>query len=92
MAVIYKIKERKAEKLFEHAMELYKEAKKLKECMKELVESADDEDFNERNMGSRSSRRGNFRDDDDDDDDDVDYNERRGVPGTGRYGRSRYRG
>lgn len=25
-----------------------------------------------------------------DDDDDEDYNERRGVPGTGRYGRRRY--
>lgn len=28
--------------------------------------------------------------DDDDDDDDEDYIERRGVPGTGRYGRRRY--
>lgn len=28
--------------------------------------------------------------DDDDDDDDDDYIERRGVPGTGRYGRRRY--
>lgn len=31
---------------------------------------------------------GGYRDEDDDDDED--YNERRGVPGTGRYGRRRY--
>lgn len=43
-------------------------------------------------FGGNGSGTGGYRDDDDDDDDDddEDYNERRGVPGTGRYGRRRY--
>lgn len=47
----------------------------------EILES---EEFDERYSGGT----GGYRDEDDDDDED--YNERRGVPGTGRYGRRRY--
>lgn len=39
-------------------------------------------------VAGNGSGTGGYRDDDDDDDED--YNERRGVPGTGRYGRRRY--
>lgn len=38
--------------------------------------------------GGNGGGTGGYRDEDDDDDED--YNERRGVPGTGRYGRRRY--
>lgn len=40
------------------------------------------------NCGNNGGGTGGYRDEDDDDDED--YNERRGVPGTGRYGRRRY--
>lgn len=85
MATIIRIKERKAEKLYECAEKLHKGAKKLMQFIEEDI--MDSEDYEERDDRSMGMGRGNFRDDDDDDDD---YNERRGVPGTGRYGRRRY--
>lgn len=51
----------------------------------EILES---EEFDERYGGGNGGGTGGYRDEDDDDDED--YNERRGVPGTGRYGRRRY--
>lgn len=69
--------------------------KKCIEAQKKLMEFIEDEileseEFDERYGGSggNGSGTGGYRDDDDDDDED--YNERRGVPGTGRYGRRRY--
>ena len=104
MATIIRLKKRQANKLSECATKVYKASKKLmKYIEEEIMEGEDfDEDFDERNGGSGGSMgggggrggSGNFRDDDDDwdedDDDDEDMNERRGVPGTGRYGRRRY--
>lgn len=91
MATIIRLKKRQAHKLSECATKVYKASKKLmKYIEEEIMEGEDfDEDFDERNGGSMGG--GNFRDDDDwDEDDDEDMNERRGVPGTGRYGRRRY--
>lgn len=83
MPTIIKIKEHQADKLYECAEKVHKGAKKLMEFIEnEILES---EEFNERYGGDGV---GGYRDDDDDDEED--YNERRGVPGTGRYGRSRY--
>lgn len=103
MATIIRLKKRQAHKLSECATKVYKASKKLmKYIEEEIMEGEDfDEDFDERNGGSMGggggrggSGSGNFRDDDDwdeeDEDDDEDINERRGVPGTGRYGRRRY--
>ena len=105
MATIIRLKKRQAHKLSECATKVYKASKKLmKYIEEEIMEGEDlDEDFDERNggnMGGGGGRGGsgmgggNFRDDDDwdeeDEDDDEDMNERRGVPGTGRYGRRRY--
>lgn len=81
MPTIIKIKERQADKLYECAEKVHRGAKKLMEFIEdEILES---EEFDERYSGT-----GGYRDDDDDDDED--YNERRGVPGTDRYGRRRY--
>ena len=100
MATIIRLKKAKAEKLYECTKKVHKSAKKLFELVEELM---DDEDFDERGGrgngggmagGSGMGGGGNFRDDYDDDDyddDDDDMDERRGVPGTGRYGRRRYR-
>lgn len=98
MATIIRLKKRQAHKLSECATKVYKASKKLmKYIEEEIMEGEDlDEDFDERNGGNMGSGMGggNFRDDDDwdeeDEDDDEDMNERRGVPGTGRYGRRRY--
>ena len=73
------------DELCECAKKLHRAAKELYESMNELRE---DDDYNERSYGRGGY--GNYRMDDDMDDEE-DYNERRGVPGTGRYGRSRYR-
>lgn len=87
MATVIKLKKRQANKLMECAEKLHKTSKKLVEYIEE--ELLDSEDFDERNGGSGGG--GGFRDDyDEDDEDDEDMNERRGVPGTGRYGRRRY--
>lgn len=100
MATIIRLKKRQASKLHECAEKMYKTSKKLmKYIEEEIMEGVDD--FDERNGGSGGSGNmgggrggGGFRDDDwdedDDEDDDEDMNERRGVPGTGRYGRRRY--
>lgn len=103
MATIIKLKKRQVNKLSECATKVYKASKKLmKYVEEEILDNEDlDEDFDERNgggMGSGGGRGGmgggNFRDEEDwedeDEDDDEDMNERRGVPGTGRYGRRRY--
>lgn len=88
MATIIKIKERQADKLYECAEKVHKGAKKLLEFIEEEI--LDPEDFDERYGGGGNGDgggTGGYRDEDDDDDD---YNERQGVPGTGRYGRRRY--
>lgn len=91
MATVIRLKKRQANKLMECAEKLHKTSKKLVEYIEE--ELLDGEDFDERNGGGGNmGGGGNFRDDyeDDYDEDDEDMNERRGVPGTGRYGRRRY--
>lgn len=86
MPTIIKIKERQADKLYECAEKVHRGAKKLMEFIEdEILES---EEFDERYGGGNGGGTGGYRDEDDDDDED--YNERRGVPGTGRYGRRRY--
>ena len=87
MPTIIKIKERQADKLYECAEKVHRGAKKLMEFIEdEILES---EEFDERyGGGGNGGGTGGYRDEDDDDDED--YNERRGVPGTGRYGRRRY--
>lgn len=88
---VIKIRGAQASKLSECANKAYKASKKLMEFIEdEILDS--DESMDERNGGSGMGG-GNFRDEDDDDEweDDEDMNKRRGVPGTGRYGRSRYR-
>lgn len=95
MATIIRLKKRQVHKLSECATKVYKASKKLMKYIEEEIMEGEglDEDFDERNGGSGMGG-GNFRDDDDwdeeDEDDDEDMNERRGVPGTGRYGRRRY--
>lgn len=76
-----------ADKLYECAEKVHRGAKKLMEFIEdEILES---EEFDERyGGGGNGGGTGGYRDEDDDDDED--YNERRGVPGTGRYGRRRY--
>lgn len=88
MPTIIKIKERQADKLYECAEKVHRGAKKLMEFIEdEILES---EEFDERyGGGGNGGGTGGYRDEEDDDDDE-DYNERRGVPGTGRYGRRRY--
>lgn len=94
MATVIKIKSAQADKLMECAKKVHKASKKLVEYLEDDL--FDDEDFDERSMGGSGSGRGNggFRDpdwdEDEDEDEDEEMNERRGVPGTGRYGRSRY--
>ena len=103
MATIIRLKKRQAHKLSECATKLYKASKKLMKYIEEEIMAGEDldDDIAERNGGTMGGGRGgagmgggNFRDDDDwdeeDEDDDEDMNERRGVPGTGRYGRRRY--
>lgn len=87
MPTIIKIKDRQADKLYECAEKVHKGAKKLMEFIEDEILEPDemDERYGMRGGGGY----GGYRDDDDDDEDE-DYNERRGVPGTGRYGRSRY--
>lgn len=95
MATVIRLKKRQANKLAECAEKIYKASKKLMDYIED--ELLDGEEFDERNgggMGSGGSGGGgNFRDngDDEDDEDDEIMDERRGVPGTGRYGRRRYR-
>lgn len=85
MPTIIKIKERQADKLYECAEKLHKGAKKLMSFIENEI--MDPEEYDERNEGGSSGGGyGGYRDEDDDED----YNERRGVPGTGRYGRRRY--
>lgn len=91
MATIIKLKKRQANKLMECAEKLHKTSKKLVEYIEE--ELLDGEELDERYGGGRGGMGGgNFRDEEDweEDDDDEEMNERRGVPGTGRYGRRRY--
>lgn len=91
MATIIKIKKRQVDKLYDCAEKMYKSAKKL---MSFVEEEFLDEDMDERDGGggySGGGGRGNMREEDEDmDEDDDEMNERRGVPGTGRYGRRRY--
>lgn len=89
MATIIRIKETKADELHECAEKVYKGAKKLMKFVEEEILDADE--FDERGGYRGGGGYGGYRDDDEDDDDDEDYGERRGVPGTGRYGRRRYR-
>lgn len=93
MATIIRIKKRQADKLYSCTEKLYKSAKKL---MTFVEEEFMDEDMDERDGGGGGNYggggQGNMRDDDDWDDDDEEMDERRGVPGTGRYGRRRYYG
>ena len=95
MTTILRLKKRQVGDLMKCAKKVEKAAKKLADFIED--ELFDDEEMDERNgggMGSGGSGGGgNFRDDDDwdDDDDDDMMNERRGVPGTGRYGRRSYR-
>lgn len=91
---VIKIRGAQASKLSECANKAYKASKKLMGFIEDEI--LDSESMDERNGGSGSGMGGgNFRDEDYDDDDewedDEDMNKRRGVPGTGRYGRSRYR-
>lgn len=94
MTTILKLKKRQVGDLMKCAKKVEKAAKKLSEFIED--ELFDDEEMDERNGGGMGSGRGggNFRDedwdDDDDDDEDDMMHERRGVPGTGRYGRRRY--
>ena len=89
MATIIKIRQAKADELQECAKKVYKSAKKLMEFVEEEI--LESEDMNERGGYLGGGGYGGYRDDDDDDEDEDDYGERRGVPGTGRYGRRRYR-
>lgn len=88
MATIIRIKETKADELHECAKKLYRGAKKLMDFVEEEI--LDNDEMDERGGYRGGGGYVGYRDDDDDDDDD-DYGERRGVPGTGRYGRRRYR-
>lgn len=101
MATLIKIKMKKAEKLQECAKKVYKHSKKLMEFIEDEI--LDSEEFDERDgMGGGNFRGGmgggNFRDEDEEWDerwdDEEDFDERRGVAGTGRYGMggSRYSG
>lgn len=92
MATIIRLKKRQAHKLSECATKVYKASKKLmKYIEEEIMEGEDlDEDFDERNGGNMGGGRDDDDWDEEDEDDDEDMNERRGVPGTGRYGRRRY--
>ena len=98
--MIIEISEKKLNKLAENTHKMFKYGKKVMECIEELSEAADMGErrggYGNRNYNGYGNRGysgggyGNRHEEDDDDFDDDDMGERRGVKGTGPYGR-RYR-
>lgn len=96
--MIIEISERKLDKLEENTRKMFKYGSKVMECIEELREAADMGERrgggygNRDNMGGGYGNRnmGGYGNRHEDEDDDEDFGERRGVKGTGPYGR-RYR-
>ena len=98
--LVIEISERKLDKLEENTRKMFKHAGKVMECIEELREASGMGErrgggYGNRNYdgyGNRGYNNGGYgnRHEEDDDDDFEDMGERRGVKGTGPYGR-RYR-